>query len=260
MSVFSDNRFRTLPLNPAARSTILIVDSERLYDLQHSRDGVDILGNQTVSILDASNALLDDPLAAKLKLGNLLIAGNQLVQSPYINENYASIETAADYFSLEKWHLVSTFFSKLGARSVEQLSKKSRRDESKIQVKAKGTYSATSADGNIADSLTQHASAEASLLQTFVGGAADVDSARDFLMRHHLNGDVQLNSILEQAANPNNRLSTYRLEMNMTLEAQRTIEASLAVSVPTALLKMSVSVKQVRKSLESEGRVIEVKF
>ena len=236
-----------LPARPTERVVIYAVDTIDLERMEY--DGS--LGPRATyaAVVDATAVNHEDSLQMRLLEQGLLVPGNTLVQNPYRPQEYASIEEAGEKFALDKFFIFSLLCQRLGAEAVQtQIIEETGHDRTRT-LKVGGGQRATGAKAEVSglSATGQKIAAQKDLLDTFHGGEPDVEGARDLLLRHRLDGDPILRSLVESRAQRGNPHKTRIISVDLSEETTRIMALAGRVKTP-AFFELHADVSAITSS------------
>jgi len=221
-----------LPARPTERVVIYAVDTIDLERMEYEGS----LGPRATyaAVVDATAISPDDSLQANLLEQGLLVPGNTLVQNPYRPQEYASIEEAGERFALDKFFIFSLLCQQLGAEAVQIQTIEEIGQNQTRTVNVGGSQRATGGQGEVSglSATGQKIAAQKDLLDTFHGGEPDIESARDLLRSHRLDGDPILRSLVESRAQQGNPHKTRRISVDLSEETSRVMAMAGRVKTP----------------------------
>ena len=222
----------TWPDEPHRRKTVLVLNQQDIDALEYEEGGVDVLLNEEVYILPSSSQY-SNPVVQRLFNSGLARPGAVLIQSPFCKNRYENSTRAVERFALDKYLHFSALCRDLGARevTVEQIESKDTEGKGPVSIQAnlsmKGSGGIKIEDEELAlfyGKLTLH--------DKFPGGSPDVPAAEEHLRRTGLSGDADMRSLIELRRNPNNLLTSRKLQLNMTSEIKRNFNVLANLNVP----------------------------
>ena len=225
----------TWPNEPHRRKTVLVLDQAKIDALEYEEGGAEFLLNEEVYILPSSSQQSNSVVQGLFDSG-LARPGAVLIQSPFNKDEYEDLKKAVERFGVEKHLLFSELCSFLGARKVTVKQVEDKNTKDKIIFSIKGDVP-TRGSGEVKtenEELTSFSN-QLSLMDTFAGGSPNVPAVQELLERTGLLGDAKMRSLLKMCQNPNNRLTSRNLRLNMTSEVQRNRNILARLDIPAFL-------------------------
>lgn len=225
----------TWPNEPYHRKAVLVLNQKDIDALRYKEGGADLLLNEEVYILPFS-LRNSNPVVQDLIDSGLVQQDAVLIQSPFDKDRYENSKQAMERFALDKHLHFSTLCMNLGARAVtvEQIEKKNTEDKKTYSLQGgqsmRGTGGVKIEDEEVASFCNK-----LTLQDTFQGGSPDVPAAEEHLRRTGLIGDADMRSLLDLRRNPNNLLTSRKLQLNMTSEVKRNFNVLASLNIPAYL-------------------------
>ncbi len=253
--------FGSLPLDPASRRVVLVLqqhDVERcLYERDAARDLLDPEINILQFPLDAEECL--PPYLKNIIDADLFRPGSILIQSPFDYNIYEEMSFAPQHFALAKHFCFSQFCMYLGARevSVEQIDLRSRSGISTMKVN--GEYSGIQAQANAIDEELEKFSAQMTLYDEFQGGRPQFDIAEKILRQTRLIADPNMRTLLEMRRSVTNQITTRKLILNLSSEVKKNLNVAGRLNLP-AFLNLSAQYNRIVNEQYDYSLTVRVKF
>ena len=239
-------KYSNLPERRGQRRVVFVLSQAEIESLESDPDFRNILQREDATVLYAgSDVGLADPITARLERQGLLQAGTVLVASPYRDGDYAVLGEALDRFSLEKWSSAYLLCQRLGARSVSIRVLEDEESKTRCEFTAGGGRGLVKAKGSVATAKLDKFAAQMDFNVEFAGGPMDLPRARELLESSGLEADPAIRTLIEARTHSGNQLTRRSVTIDLSREAQRTVDAALSIAVPTAL-NLSAQFQQTR--------------
>ncbi|MBY9075955.1 hypothetical protein K1X13_14065 [Nocardioides sp. WL0053] len=248
-----------LPENPAERRVLLVLDATSYTELGGT-DLAQLQRNNDVHVVNLAEATVatDDTLAADLIDQGLLAAGRVLIQSPFDPGAYADANEAVTTFALEKATTFALLCQYLGATSVRINHLEDVAETMSRSGRAEGEHVTGTASGGGGSETSSLEKRVLALADTYSGSRPSVEKARSLLERRRLTHDPVLMALLESFEFTDNPMWERSLSLSLTQEANRRIEAWLAVNVKAGPVRSALSGKY--DSLGKHRREVEASY
>ena len=240
----------TWPNEPHRRKTVLVLNQRDIDALRYEEGGADLLLNEEVYIL-SSSLEESNPVIQNLVDSGLVQPGAVLIQSPFDKNIYENSMQALRRFALDKHLHFSTLCMYLGARAVtiEQAEYKYTEDKktfsARVDLPMKG-----SGDVKIEDEEWDSFHGKLTLHNEFQGGSPDVPAAKEHLKRIGLSGDPVMRALIDMRRNPNNLLTSQKLQLDMTSEVKSNFKVLANLNVPAYISLEADRNRHVREQTE----------
>ena len=252
--------FEVLPERRAFRRVVFVVDQKTIDSLETDPTARDLLLREDAAVLlattDPDHA---DPVTRLLEAQGLLSPGSVLVLSPYRDGGYAPIEDAMDRFSLQKWTALSTLCAYLGARSLTVQVIEDTESESRATFGVDVGRGPVKVSGKGGVKHLENLAAQMDLNDEYLGAAWDLERANEYLATSGLGAEPEVASLVDARSFPGNMLSKRTLRVDLSRESERTIDAALAIKVPT-VLDIGAKFQHVSKNKAHYRVTVEVNF
>jgi len=251
----------SFPADPGRRRAIVVLQ-------QHDIDRCAYEPGAAQALLDDEAYVLQFPLRAASEMpaalrnivdSGLARPGGMLVQSPYDPDHYEEASLASRRFALAKHTYFSTFCMYLGARSVSVEQVDLRTNTGKTTLDIKGERPVGSAQVTVESSDLENFRAQMHLLDEFTGGSADLGAAERLLRRTGLWSDPNMRTLLEMRRDGTNQLTTRRLVLSLSSEAQSNLNVVGRLKIP-AFMKLSAEYDRVVRERHDYTLTVLVKF
>jgi hypothetical protein len=221
----------SLPEPPNRRRIVLVLNpvAYRAMDFEDVRE---IDERTDIAVLDAV-APIEDPVTHGIERQGLLVPGNVLVQNPFRTDRYAEIREATDLFALDKSVLFARLCQLLGAEHV--IVEKVEDRTSKTSVKVGGGYDdgASRVSAQVSTTAAENFARKLHFSDDLAGGAADIQGANRFLIKHGLDADPMMSSLIEARSDAANNHRTRMLSIDLSTETDRNLNIIADVGIPT---------------------------
>ena len=240
--------YNNLPERRSQRRVVFVLSRAEIESLESDPDFRNILQREDAAVLYAGcDVGLSDPISARLERQGLLQSGTVLVASPYRDGDYSVLGEALDRFSLEKWSSASLLCGLLGARSVSVRVLEDEESKTKREFTAGGGRGPVKAKGSVATTKLDKFAAQMDFNDSFSGGQMDLPRAHAILESSGLEADPEIRTLVDARTHSGNLLTRRTVTIDLSREAQRTVDAALSIAVPT-VLNMSAKFQQTRDS------------
>ena len=240
----------TWPNEPQCRKTVLVLNQQDIDALRFEEGGADLLLNEEVYILPSS-LKESNPVVQDLVDSGLVRPGTVLIQSPFDKNRYENSMQAVERFALEKHLHFSTLCMYLGARevTVEQAKYKYTEDKKIVSIQVDLPMKG-SGNSKIEDEELASLCSKMTLHNEFQGGSPDVPAAEEHLKRIGLSGDTVMRALIELRRNPNNLLTSQKLQLDMTSEVKSNFKVLANLNVPAYISLEADRNRHVREQTE----------
>jgi hypothetical protein len=216
--------------------TIVVLD-EKTYKVMASEPSkIELLENLDAMVVPYTGSIKVNAEPVGAIRHGLLVSGqlapdNLLIKNPYKTTEYIQTTSAQDAFATfaaDKYHHFANVVRILGAREVH-LEEGKGEDQSlavKGGVKAQKPVTAE-VDASIG--ILKKIKARLRAEMRFPGSEADPEAALEYMKKHLLSGDPQMESLVEMRRPPN-QIQKYKLVFNCTRESAINVRAAASVA------------------------------
>jgi hypothetical protein len=212
------------------RRVILVLTDEQLRAGRRDDILVDYFDDDEATVIEIPGSLRsDDPLIQHLSAQNRLRPGSLLIQSPYNPSQYEFADAAVTEFAVAKFMVLTKVCQRLGATSVkvDNVNAKARNEAMQADIAAKTPVQSASVETNL--KLEKHVREKLQLEDTFPGGPADAEGARQLLQDAGLEGDTALESLIDMRSG-NNALTKREIKLSLTQDASHNLHVAAKYS------------------------------
>ena len=223
----------------SGRKIVMVLKPEDKEALRS--EGPDLLLNKEVYILSSEQRELDADVQRLIEQGVLtLTPGTVWVQNPFESERipYQPEPEAVEQFALAKYLHFSTLCSHLGAREVEIKQIRYKKGERDTSLSFEGGIPAGGVGGSVDSKELNSFCSQLSLKDIFEGGEPNLEAATKYLQQHRLSNDVGMSGLLDIFRNPNNRIKSRKLTLNLTTETHKNLKVLADLKVPKFLASL----------------------
>lgn len=225
------------PKEPEKRRLILIANRGELQKIQkdpkYSSWGSELLLNEQLYLLSYPVTDTND-IIKELDNCGLLNPGTLLIQNPYNSLEYTEAVEAFSTFALAKYLHFSYFCNLLGAKrvSIEKIEMKTNEGKILHSGTLKSPYlSSVGGDIEFEKSVWEKINSRMSLNDNFSGSEPDISAATDYLNKYRLQGDLNMKTLLDMRAGPNQPKSR-EITLSLTRESRKNIKAAFSLDIP----------------------------
>ena len=255
-------------LSPWRRMSLLIVDENQYYELDHSEEGLEILRNPSITVMPIQQA---DIFQREWRIlgGARPVPGMLMVLSPHHNDVYAEISEAKNRISVENSVASVNFCRLLGAKLVRMTRVRVYNTESKktVTVDLAGKTPIRKADAKFVSTSTDelYITDRIQVNAEFAGGQPDIDGARTYLQKKRLDSDPVLLSLLDMrddSRHSSNDIRSITQEFCLTEALQKTFElmSDLRLGISVFSASLSAKYEKIVKENTEVWLTMEIKF
>lgn len=213
----------------------VLVASDQLYkQISTDPNSVALLQDTEALIVPFSTSIVaQEQLATKvrnlLRDSQQLKSGALLVRNPYENAAYEYAESAIETFALAKYHALANVARILGAKEVQFKEAKGEKSQSRRAGGLKAFLPGGGGELDFVNVVTDNLTNRLEGNMTFPGGTPAPTDAITYLTKKNLARDQQLQALVDMRTG-DNPITTYKMTLNGTHEADSNVDAALKIA------------------------------